>query len=193
MPINPNKVKFGLSNAYYAIMTTDESGAVTFGTPKPIPGAVNLSLTPQGDTNTFYADDVAYYVSVANGGYQGDLEIAVIPESFAQDVLKEQLDATDKVLVERSDVETAVFALLFQIKGNEHGVRNVLYGCTAARPNISGATTTNTKAPQTATLSITAAPMSDGVVKAYTTKDTPEAVYNNWFKNVWVPTLQEAG
>lgn len=191
MPINPNKVKFGLSNAYYALMSTDESGAVTFGTPKPIPGAVNLSLTPQGDTNTFYADDVAYFVSVANGGYQGDLEIAVIPESFAQDVLKEQLDATDKVLVERSDVETAVFALLFQIKGNEHGVRNVLYGCTAARPNISGATTTNTKEPQTATLSITAAPMADGIVKAYTTKDTPEAVYNNWFKNVWLPQISE--
>lgn len=192
MPINPNKVKFGLSNAYYAIMTTDESGAVTFGTPKPIPGAVNLSLTPQGDTTTFYADDVAYYVAVANGGYQGDLEIAVIPESFAQDVLKEQLDATDKVLVERSDVETAVFALLFQIKGDAHGVRNVLYGCTAARPNINGATTTKTKEPKTDTLPITAAPMSDGVVKAYTTKDTPEAVYNNWFKNVWVPTLAEA-
>lgn len=192
MPINPNKVKFGLSNVYYALMSTDESGAVTFGTPKPIPGAVNLSLTPQGDTNTFYADDVAYYVSVANGGYQGDLEIALIPESFSQDVLKEQLDPTDKVLVERSDVETAVFALLFQIKGNEHGVRNVLYGCTTARPNVSGATTTNTKEPQTSTLSLTAAPMSNGVVKAYTTKDTPETVYSSWFKSVWVPTLPEA-
>lgn len=187
MPKRPNKVKFGLSNAHYALLSFDENGKITFGTPTPIPGSVNLNLSPQGDTNTFYADNVAYYVSAANGGYQGDLEIALIPESFAQDVLKETLDPTDKVMVESSAVEAAPFALLFEFSGDQHAVRHVLYNCTAARPNITGATTTNTKEPQTASLSITAAPLADGRVKAKTTADTPEAVYAGWYQSVWMP------
>lgn len=187
MPKRPNKVKFGLSNAHYALLSFDENGKITFGTPTPIPGSVNLNLSPQGDTNTFYADNVAYYVSAANGGYQGDLEIALIPESFAQDVLKETLDPTDKVMVESSAVEAAPFALLFEFSGDQHAVRHVLYNCTAARPNITGATTTNTKEPQTASLSITAAPLADGRVKAKTTADTPEAVCAGWYQSVWMP------
>lgn len=191
MPKPPNKVKFGLCNVHYALLTTSESGAVTFGTPKPIPGAVNLNLTPQGDTNQFYADDVAYYVAVANSGYQGDLEVALIPDSFAQDVLKETLDEKDKVLMENSAAETAPFAFLFEFKGDQHAVRHVLYNCTAARPNVTGSTTTNTKEPQTASLTITAAALADGGVKAKTTADTPDTTYNNWYKSVWRPGASE--
>lgn len=191
MPKTPNKVKFGLSNVHYALLTTSESGTVTFGTPKPIPGAVNLNLTPQGDTTPFYADDVAYYVAVANSGYQGDLEIALIPDSFAQDVLRETMDETDKVLMENSAAESDPFALLFEFKGDQHAVRHVLYNCTAARPNITGTTTTNTKEPQTASLTITAAALADGVVKARTTADTPDTTYNNWYTVVWRPGASE--
>lgn len=191
MPKKENKVKFGLSNVHYALLTTDENNNVVFGTPKRVPGAVNLNLSPQGETNQFYAEDVAYYVSVANSGYQGNLEIALIPDSFAQDVLRESLDETEKVLVESSAVESAPFALLFEFKGDQHGTRHVLYNCTAARPNITGATTTNTKEPQTSSLSITAAPLADGSVKAKTTTDTPDATYNSWYTSVWRPT--EAG
>jgi phage major tail protein, phi13 family len=192
MPTNPaNKVKFGLSNVYYAPLTVGEDGAVTFGTPVAIPGAVNLNLPPQGDTTTFYADDIAYYVAVANNGYQGDLEIALIPESFAKDILKETLDETAKVLVENATVEPAAFALLFEFKGDKHGIRHVLYNCTAARPTVGGSTITNTKEPTTATLTLTAAPLADGRVKAKTTVDTPQETYNNWYKTVWQPTASE--
>lgn len=185
-----NKVKFGLSNVHYALLSTDETGKVVFGTPKPIPGAVNLNLSPQGDTNTFYADDVAYYVTVANSGYQGDLEIALIPDSFAQDVLREDLDETDQVLVENSSVEAVPFALLFEFKGDQHAVRHVMYNCTAARPNVTSATTTNTKDPQTSSLTVTAAPLSDGRVKAKTTANTPDSVYNGWYSSVWEPRAE---
>ena len=187
MPKQSNKVKFGLSNVHYALLATDESNNVTFGTPKPFPGAVNLNLTPQGESNQFYADDVAYYVAVANSGYQGDLEVALIPDSFSQDVLRESLDETAQVLTESSAVETVPFALLFEFKGDQHAIRHVLYNCTAARPNVTGSTTTNTKEPQTSSLTITAAPLADGSVKAKTTANTPDAVYNNWYQSVWRP------
>ena len=96
-----NKVKFGLKNCHYAKATLDpDTNAVTFGTPVAIPGAVNLSLDPEGDTEPFYADDMVYYTTVANNGYSGDLEIALIPESFRKDILKETEDANG-VLVDR--------------------------------------------------------------------------------------------
>lgn len=182
-----NKVKFGLSNVHYAPLNTAADGTVSFGTPVPLPGAVNLSLSPQGDTNTFYADDVAYYVTAANSGYQGDLELALIPDDFAADILKEALDETAKVLVENSQAESSAFALLFEFKGDQHRIKHVLYNCTAARPNVAGATTTNTKEPATATLSLTASPLADGRVKAKTTAETPEAIANAWYNQVWQP------
>lgn len=50
-----NKVKFGLKNVHYALLT-DDDGTITYETPVPIPGAVSMSLAPQGETNTFYAE-----------------------------------------------------------------------------------------------------------------------------------------
>lgn len=93
MPSTTNKVKFGLKNCHYAKATLDpDTNEVTFATPVAIPGAVNLSLDPEGDTEPFYADDMVYYTTVANNGYSGDLEIALIPESFRKDILKETED-----------------------------------------------------------------------------------------------------
>ena len=185
MPNPKNKVKYGLKNVYYAVHQVGEDGAITFATPVAIPGAVNLNLTAQGEITKFYADNMAYYVSSTNDGYQGDLEIALIPESFHVDVLKENLDETDQVLTELSSVETASFALLFEFNGDIHGVRHVLYNCTVTRPNVASSTTSNTKEPSTDTMTITAAPLADGRVKVRTTADTPELTYNNWFQSVW--------
>ena len=54
-----NKVKFGLKNCHYAKATLDpDTNAVTFGTPVAIPGAVNLSRDTEGDTETFYSDEI---------------------------------------------------------------------------------------------------------------------------------------
>lgn len=185
MPANKaNKVKFGLKNVHYA-MLTEEEGEVTYGTPVRIPGAVNLSMDAQGDTSTFYADDMAYYVTAANDGYSGDLEIALIPDSFSKDVLQEKEDTTDKVLVENVSAEPKPFALLFEFSGDQKAVRHVLYNCAATRPSLTGATTTNTKEPSTETITITASPLSSGVIKAKTTPDTPDEKYNAWYQKVW--------
>lgn len=37
-------------------------------------------------------------------------------------------------------------------------------------------------------MTITAAPMSDGNVKAKTGDDTDETVYKEWYKTVYIPT-----
>lgn len=193
MPTNtPNKVKFGLKNVYYALLTIEDDEA-TFGTPVRIPGAVNLTMDAQGEPSTFYADDMAYYVTAANDGYSGTLEIALIPDSFRTDVLKESLDETAKVLTENVSAEAAPFALLFEFSGDQKATRHVLYNCSATRPSLSGATTTNTKDPTTESLTITATPLPNGNIRAKTTADTPATQYNAWYTSVWQPTPASAG
>lgn len=186
--MDKHKVKFGLKNCHYAMLNFDEQNAVSFGKPKPIPGAVSMSFAPQGDTDTFYADDVAYYVTVANNGYQGDLEFAVIPDEFRQDALGDKLHPTDKVLVEDANAESRPFALLYQVANDQKPTRRVFFYCTAARPAENNSTISNTKTPQTETLSLTVAPMADGTIRARTTEETPAAVYDSWFDQVWQPT-----
>ena len=188
MPTNtPNKVKYGLKNAHYALLTIDEDGSVSFGTPVPIPGSVSLTMDAQGEMNTFYADNMAYYVSAANDGYSGTFEVAIIPDSFRQDILNETLDQTDQVLVENINNQSKPFALLFEFQGDQRAIRHVLYNCTCGRPSVSSQTTNNTKTPATETTNLTAAPLPDGVVKAKTTANTTAAAYNNWYKSVWRP------
>lgn len=182
-----NKVKFGLKNVHYALLTVSEEGAVSFGAPVPIPGAVSMSLSPQGETETFYADDIAYYVSTANNGYQGDLEFALLPDSFRTDVLREVEDETDHVLVEKSTAEPQPFALLYQFTGDQQASLRVLYNCAAARPSEASSTIKTTKTPTTDTLSLTASPLANGNIKAKTTADTPDEIKKNWFKSVWQP------
>lgn len=186
-----NKVKYNLKNAHYALLTIGEDGAVTYGTPVPMPGSVSLSLDANGEPENFYADGIAYYVINNNMGYDGDLELALIPEGFRTDVLKETLDSKG-VLIENSDAELAQFALLFEFDGDVKHIRHVLYNCSASRPGIEGKTNEDSKEVQTETLTIKATPLSDGKVKAKTGDTTDAKVYADWYKTVYLPAAEPA-
>ena len=188
MPTNtPNKVKYGLKNAHYALLTINEDGSVSFGTPVPIPGSVSLTMDAQGETSTFYADNMAYYVTATNGGYSGSFEVALIPDSFRTSVLGETLDAEAQVLVENVNNQTSPFALMFEFQGDQKAIRHILYNCTCTRPSVSGSTTTNTSEPTTETMTLTASPLPNGVTKARTTMTTPDIQYAAWYDAVWQP------
>lgn len=110
-----NKVKYNLKNVHAAKLTRTEDGGYSYETPRAIPGAVSISLDAEGDTSPFYADGIVYFRSVSNNGYSGDLEIALIPEWFRTDILKEELDKNG-VLVENSKIaEMEKFALLLNL------------------------------------------------------------------------------
>ena len=185
-----NKVKYNLKNVHAAVLTEEVVEGVTeysYATPRAIPGAVSISLDAEGDSSPFYADGIVYFRTYANNGYSGDLEIALIPEWFRTDILKETLDSNG-VLVEKSDnSENVKFALLFEFDGDVNAIRHVLYNCSASRPSIESKTKEESIEPGTETLSLTADPREDGLVKSRTGDTTDATTYANWYTAVYEP------
>lgn len=188
-----NKIKYGLKSVYYAVATIAADGSATYGAPVALPGAVSLSMDPQGELTPFYADNIVYYMSSANNGYEGDLTLAMVPDSFKKDVLG-YVEDSKKVLVEDADAEPAHFALLFQFEGDAKAIRRVLYNCVAGRPTDNGNTKEENVSPETDQLSLTAttiynASLDKNVVKAECNDTTDADVYAGWFTNVYIPAI----
>lgn len=180
------KIQFGLSKAYYAVRSVSTSGAITYGTPVAIPGAVALALAAQGEMSRFYADNVEYAVSQNNQGYSGDFTVARFPDKMRQDIWGDTLGTQSKVLTEHSQNEAVVFALLFQTEADLGNTPHVLYDCTATRPTVTHNTKTDTLNPDTETCTIRSTPRPDGKVYARATADTPATTVNSWFTSVFV-------
>lgn len=189
-----NKVKYGLKNVHYAVATIADDGTATFAAPVAIPGAVNLSLEQQGDVNKFRADNSNYFVSRGNEGYEGDLEMALIPDNFKKDCLGFVEDSSG-VLVEDAEAEAAPFALLFEFDGDKHKTRHVMYNCVASRPSVGSQTTEPTIEPVTESMTITSssvynAGLAKNVVKASCKEGNTQ--YSKWFEAVYQPTAKKA-
>ena len=192
MSNNPtNKVKFGLKNTHVARLTENADKTFSFGTPRSLPGSVNLSLEAQGEMEPFYADDGVYYRSISNNGYSGDLELALVPDWFREEYLREILD-DNGVLIESANITDPVyFALMFEFSGDKHKIRHVMYKCSVTRPSVASQTRENSDNPVTETLNITCDPLEDGIVKSKTTIETASATYTNWFQSVYLPQLTQ--
>lgn len=188
-----NKIKFGLSNVHYAIATIADDGSATYGNPVAWPGAVTLTLDPEGSSEPFYADNIVYFMSTANSGYTGSFESALIPDSFRTDVLGEIEDGQG-VFLENADALTKHFALLFQFEGDETQTRHVLYNCTASRAAAGSETKQDTITPVTETIDLTAGMVynptfSANIVKARNA-DKASTSYGTWFTTVYQGTAK---
>lgn len=185
-----NKVRFGLEKVYYALIGDDGE----YEAPKPLPGAVSLTLEPEGSSNTFFADNMPYVAFTSNAGYTGELELACLEDAAAIDLLGEA-KAGNGVVYEDASALSKAFALLFQVCGNVNEKRYALYNCTASRPSKNANTTNDSIDPDTDTLSITAIPTEievDGATKKVVKggiENTSDAasVYNAWYTSVTLP------
>ena len=197
-----NKVKFGLKNVHYALVTETvvttgaDAGKIvsSYGDLKALAGAVSLSLSSSASKSVFRADNSDYYVSYGEGGYEGDLEVARVNEGFLKDVLG-YVEDTDKILVESGAAFKTVnyFALVFEFDGDQKATKHCLYKCSASRPNIASQTTGEggTTDPQTETMTITAVPRidEDKYIHLQTQDTTTTAVVEAWYTSVPVPTF----
>lgn len=184
----PNKIKYGLSNVYYAVGTEGADGSITYETPVRWMGAVNMTATASGEDTVFHADNIPYFTLISNNGYTGTFESALVPDSFKEDVLGEVV-AQNGIRYENADVLPKPFALLFQFEGDVNATRHVLYNCTASRPDVAGATKETSITPQTQTLNFTAMPRKNDHITKGEIGDTSSDAYTNWFTAVQNPTI----
>lgn len=181
-----NKVKFGIKNVYYSVATVS-GGAVSYGTPKAWAGAVSIDLSPAGDIENFYADNMVYFASQSGGGYSGTLTMAYVPDAVRKDLFGETVDNND-LLVESAGGAATNFALLFEFSGDANEVRHVLYNCTAGKPSINSETIGESQSPVTAEINLTATANVDGYVKASADEGATTS-YGAWYSSVQVPSF----
>lgn len=183
------KITFGLSNLYYATVTESEEGTITYGTPVAWPGAKELSLSATGEPTQVYADDIVYVTVNPAAGYDGDLTMLTVPETFYTEVLGMTTDENG-VLVENEDDSQKQFALLGEFKSETTDrKRFVLYNCSANKPDFGGVTKEEEVEAQEFTITITAtAAIDTGAVKATVTNATEtKTQFDSWFTQVYVP------
>lgn len=181
-----NKVLFGLSNVYVAKQTGDGE----FDTPIHIPGAVNMTVDPEGDQEVFYADNMNYYTANSNAGYSLELEIADIPNEIMAWMLGWRID-DNGALVEIADGVPTPFALLFDVQGDKKPRSAVYYNVTATRPSDEWSTTEDSTTVTTKTLPCTAAPMrykDENIVKSVIEEsETNSEIYKTFRSKVYMP------
>lgn len=200
-----SKVMYGLSNVHYAMLTetTDpETGAIvsTYGDVKAWPGAVNITLDPQGNPVTFSADNTAYYTLINNQGYSGDFECALIPDDVRLDTLGNTKDENG-FIVESDHDQVSYFALMFEINTDQNPNRYVFYKVALAqRPSVASETVdvTSDLSVKTEKVTFKAMPQSSEtvingvrchIVKAFTGKDVDASAYENFYTAVYVPSF----
>lgn len=184
-----NKVVFGLENVHVCTYTVS-SGTVTLGTPMHVPGAVNMSLEPDSEENSFYADNVKYYTSYSDNGFTGELEMAMFSDTFKTTFLN-YTALTGGGLAQVKGVQNKDVCIIFEAKGDAEKRRCILYNVALGNINREFSTTTESTEPQTATLSFTVnGDNGTGIVKA----EYPEtaSAYDTIFTTPPVPALPSA-
>lgn len=182
-----NKVQYGLSKLYYSVIT-ETDGVLSFATPVAIPGAVSITLDPEGETITEYADNTTWKTFVSNNGYTGSLEVEVLPDSFRADCLGETVDSETGVVTENSLSMSNPFAILGQFEGDVKGRRWIYYYCTASRPGAEATTKGDSIEVMHESIDLEIKPRpDDGVVKRFTNESVTAVVYDAWFTTVYDP------
>lgn len=194
--MSKNKVTFGLDKVHIAFMDETNEEQPAWETPIPIPGAVKWSPKTQGETNTFYADNIPYYVVTSNNGYTGDLEFALVPDEILARMLGWEID-DNGMLVEVADAQPKKFALLGQVQGDQRNRRFVYYDCQASRPEKERSTKGESVDVATDTLNMSVSPIEIGgrtIVKGdLELSDTNATAFNGFFTKLYTPTITPKG
>jgi len=187
-------VRYGISNAHYALYTDGQAGALgTYATPVAMPGATQLTLTPQGNTWTFYADDIAYETGSSNTGYELSVTIAVFGDQAKIDLLGYESDSNG-VVYEAADAEPKSCAFLWEFGGSKVRKRGLLYNVKFTRPTMTGNTKTDSVDPDTDELTgvaigrdITVGGEVKNIIKASVTNEQANAAkFADWFDAVYI-------
>lgn len=186
-----NKVRFGLSNLYFGTYTVAANGTVTLGSPVKVPGAVSLNLDPETEETVFWADNVKYYVTNADNGFTGEVEVAAFNDDFKTTFMN-YVALADGGIAQIKGMDNQTCYMMFQSEGDAQSRRGILYNVSLGQISRSYQTTEGTKEPQTATLGITVVGDNEtGITRASYTEDATG--YSTLFSAPPVPNLPSNG
>lgn len=183
------RIRFGLSNIHVAFL--DQTGTEPdWETVTAIPGAVNMDIDEDGNSNDFYADNTVYAALGSAAGLSGSIEVALFPDEFLAEAMGYRIDSRGG-LVELAGAVKKPFALGFQIENDESGRRAWLYNVTLSRPKEDHATTGDSIDVATETADFKAAPLLIGGEKvakySLTRTSTNATTYDAFFNDVTTP------
>lgn len=194
--MSKNKVTFGFKNVHVAFMDDTATELPAWEDPIKIPGAVSFTPSPEGDTNTFYADDSQYFVYTSNNGYTGDLTMANLPDEILAMMFGWEIDDSG-MLIEISDAKPRRFALMAEVQGDQRNRRFVYYSVQASRPTSEKTTKAESVEPSTNALPVTISPIEiDGkmIVKGdIELNETNKTAFDGFFDAVYKPTFAAPG
>lgn len=187
-----NKIRYGFRSVYFSVIT-EGAGSTTYAEPVAWKGAKSLSLDAEGETSTYYADDIAYFTTNTNNGYTGTLEMSYLSDEFKEKVLG-YVKTQDGMLAEDANVLPKPFALLCEFQGDAKATRHIWYKVVASRPSTEANTKEGSVEPDTISIDISAVPVvsTDGAnawVKADAASDASK--YATFFTTA--PTLPTVG
>ena len=181
-----NKVLFGFSDLYIGTYE-DNNGTITLGSPYHQAGAVGYSPESSNDQNIFYADNVAYYTTMGNGSYEGDLEVAMFDDAFKTAFLG-YIELDDGGLAQVKNPTKPQVYIMFEIQGDVSARRVIMYNGKLGNITRELSTIEETAEPTTETIPTTfVGDNTTGIVMA--TYEEGDTGYDTLFSNPPVPAL----
>ena len=182
-----NKVMMGLSDLYIGTYTVAGDGTVTMGSPYHQAGAVGFAPSASDDQNIFYADNVAYYTTLGNGSYEGDLTVAMFDDAFKTQFLG-YVELDDGGLAEVKNPAKPNVWIAFAVQGDEAERRVIMYNGKLGSITREYSTIEETAEPVTESVPTTfVGDNATGIVMA--TYEKGDAGYSTLFTNPPAPSL----
>lgn len=111
--------KIGVDNLHFFPLTSDTSSGVTYGTGVAVPGTVSIDIKPTTNSNTLYADNIAWETANSMGEVDVTIELADLPKSVQAALLGHTIDATSGALISKGSDEAPYVGISFKaLKGN---------------------------------------------------------------------------
>lgn len=184
--MSKNKYEFGLKGIHVAFFDPEAVDG-NYAAPKAIPGAINITMTPEDETTEHYHDNTKAGVESSNNGYTGSMETSTIPDDILAEMQGHTIDSEGGI-VEKATDKPKEFALMFETDGSDEKIRTCFYRVKAERPQSDKQT--NDPAPNisTKTMNITMMPedkTGDELVKYAVAESS--AAFSTFFDNVPMP------
>lgn len=115
----------GLKNLYYAVLSSDTSSGVTYGTPVKIAGAVSVDMNPSVNFATLYGDDAPFAADSSMSEIAVTIESCDLKLEDQAALLGQTVNTTTKELVAKASDAAPYVALMFEAKKHNGNTRYV--------------------------------------------------------------------